>query len=448
MKCLWIIIFCIGNLGSFAQRMQVEDFARYRRSLLHKASFETDRHFALLDFVTNEKGFLFFDGDNQIPVSEKEGLVTLALPSGITSLLIKHPDYGQLYWKIPVKRLKRNRHYHAYLNTQSFDKEFRQGYQWALFSVSPDQAIVHVDSSSYFIRDGALSLYLPVGRHSCRIESPFYKEVSCCFDLSDSARLEKEFILEPFYSYLTVETIMPKAEILLDGRHAGNGRAGTGRLMPGRYRLSVVRNDSLFYDRYVMVDSAERKVVDLSRDSLGFIGMREMVLSAPMPMPDSIAVTDNEPGMGIAPLLSDVSIKAFDDDTEIWLNREMVGKGEWHGRLAPGFYAVSSAKEGLSSHTEFFRVEPGRDEMINLVSPKADFGMLNVSCNEVNAMLYIDGLFAGLTPCVVKNLPVDRTYTVRVVKGGKSAEQDIRLKGNDMVNLRLVLRKNNLRFIK
>lgn len=57
---------------------------------------------------------------------------------------------------------------------------------------------------------------------------------------------------------------------------------------------------------------------------------------------------------------ADVHITAFDADTEIWLNRERLGQGEWRGNLAPGFYAVSSRKEGLDSRTDFFWVDAGR----------------------------------------------------------------------------------------
>lgn len=40
-----------------AQRMHVEDFGRYKKPFLHKASFTTDKRQALLDFFTNEKVF-------------------------------------------------------------------------------------------------------------------------------------------------------------------------------------------------------------------------------------------------------------------------------------------------------------------------------------------------------------------------------------------------------
>ena len=137
---------------------------------------------------------------------------------------------------------------------------------------------------------------------------------------------------------------------------------------------------------------------------------------------------------------ADVHITAFDADTEIWLNRERVGQGEWRGNLAPGFYAVSSRKEGLDSRTDFFWVDAGKSVELNLISPLADYGLLNVSCDEVDATVFLNGLAIGSAPCVLRNLPVGRTYRVRLVKGRKAAETLVRLRGNDIVNVKLKLK--------
>lgn len=40
-----------------AQRMHVEDFGRYKKPFLHKASFTTDKRQALLDFLLMKKVF-------------------------------------------------------------------------------------------------------------------------------------------------------------------------------------------------------------------------------------------------------------------------------------------------------------------------------------------------------------------------------------------------------
>lgn len=424
-----------------AQRMHVEDFGRYKKPFLHKASFTTDKRQALLDFFTNEKGFQFFVEDAPVAATEGEGMVTLALPHRTGSLIIKHPVYGQLAWKVPNGVLKKKKHYHAYLHTESLEKEFRQQKQWALISTVPERAIVYVDTVIHPLLDGNLSLYLPLGRHVCRIESPFYQTLNDTIELTDIVRFEKRYVLQPFYAYLTVETDWPDARICLDGDSLGLQRVETSRLMPGRYRLTVNQGDSLYYEQWLELANAERKVVDLHGIELRpFPQLGQSIEMSGFPdevLADSMASDGLQEQSG---QWADVHITAFDADTEIWLNRERLGQGEWRGNLAPGFYAVSSRKEGLDSRTDFFWVDAGKSVELNLISPLADYGLLNVSCDEVDATVFLTGLAIGSAPCVLRNLPVGRTYRVRLVKGRKAAETLVRLRGNDIVNVKLKLK--------
>lgn len=424
-----------------AQRMHVEDFGRYKKPFLHKASFTTDKRQALLDFFTNEKGFQFFVEDAPVAATEGEGMVTLALPHRTGSLIIKHPVYGQLAWKVPNGVLKKKKHYHAYLHTESLEKEFRQQKQWALISTVPERAIVYVDTVIHPLLDGNLSLYLPLGRHVCRIESPFYQTLNDTIELTDIVRFEKRYVLQPFYAYLTVETDWPDARICLDGDSLGLQRVETSRLMPGRYRLTVNQGDSLYYEQWLELANAERKVVDLYGIELRpFPQLGQSIEMSGFPdevLADSMASDGLQEQSG---QWADVHITAFDADTEIWLNRERVGQGEWRGNLVPGFYAVSSRKEGLDSRTDFFWVDAGKSVELNLISPLADYGLLNVSCDEVDATVFLNGLAIGSAPCVLRNLPVGRTYRVRLVKGRKAAETLVRLRGNDIVNVKLKLK--------
>lgn len=424
-----------------AQRMHVEDFGRYKKPFLRKASFTTDKRQALLDFFTNEKGFQFFVEDAPVAATEGEGMVTLALPHRTGSLIIKHPVYGQLAWKVPNGVLKKKKHYHAYLHTESLEKEFRQQKQWALISTVPERAIVYVDTVIHPLLDGNLSLYLPLGRHVCRIESPFYQTLNDTIELTDIVRFEKRYVLQPFYAYLTVETDWPDARICLDGDSLGLQRVETSRLMPGRYRLTVNLGDSLYYEQWLELANAERKVVDLHGIELRpFPQLGQSIEMSGFPdevLADSMASDGLQEQSG---QWADVHITAFDADTEIWLNRERLGQGEWRGNLAPGFYAVSSRKEGLDSRTDFFWVDAGKSVELNLISPLADYGLLNVSCDEVDATVFLNGLAIGSAPCVLRNLPVGRTYRVRLVKGRKAAETLVRLRGNDIVNVKLKLK--------
>ena len=321
----------------------------------------------------------------------------------------KDPVYGQLAWKVPDGVLKKKKHYHAYLHTESLEKEFRQQKQWALISTVPEHAIVYVDTVIHPLLDGTLSLYLPLGRHACRIESPFYQTLNDTIELTDSARFEKRYVLQPFYAYLTVETDWPDARICLDGQPLGMERIETSRLMPGRYRLTVDQGDSLYYEQWLELANAERKVVDLHGIEL-----------RPFPQPGQTIETLGFPNEVLADSLASDSLQV---QPEQWADVHITAK-----------------KEGLDSRTDFFWVDAGKSVELNLISPLADYGLLNVSCDEVDAAVFLNGLAAGFAPCVLRNLPVGRTYRLRLVKGRKAAETLVRLKGNDIVNVKLKLK--------
>lgn len=450
MRFLEFILMVVLAWPLAAQQMRVEDFARYKHPFWRKATYVTDKEQALLDFFTSEKGFQFFVGETAVTAVEGEGFVTLALPHRTTFVTIKHPSYGQVAWKIPGKGLKRKKRYRAYLYTESVEKEYRQEKQWAVFAFEPKQAIFYLDSLIYPVQEGELALYLPVGKHVCRVESPFYQSISDTIELADSARLEKRFVLTAYYAYLTVETAFPDATILLDNKSIGKGRAETGRLCPGRYRVTVSREDGVYYDQMLVLGNAERKVIDLRKiasrpQPKADVKPVEMVEPA-LAMEDSAALPDMR--MVVSEASSDlvrmdsafVSLQAFDEETGIWLNRQWVGKGSWRGRLAPGFYAVSSQKEELDSRTVYFWVEAGEVIELNLATPLVDYGALNVSCDEINAMIFLNGVEVGHSPRVLTRLPVDRTYRLRLVKGKKEAEKVVYLKGNDILNVNLKLK--------
>lgn len=453
MRYLWTILFCVLFVPSMAQRIHIEEFAQYKKPLLGKASFSTDKQHALLDLITNEKGFQFFIGDAAITPTEGEGVVTLSLPDRTGALTIKHPEYGQLTWKVPGKGIRKRRHYHAYLQTESLTKAFQQQKQWAVLTVNPAQALIYLDSTLYPIQEGYLSLYLPLGKHSCRIESPFYQTLNDTIELVDTARFEKRFDLTPYYAYLTVETAFPDAQIWLDGQLLGTQRVESGRLTPGPYRLTISRMDNIYYDQQIDIANAERKVIDLRSVTLQPLREAEYQPGVGLLVSDTATLaTTGQPSGSDAirnqfsinaqsgTLQSNIHIVAVDADTEIWLNRELVGKGEWSGQLAPGFYAVSSKKDGLESRTRYFWVEAGAAAEWDLGSPMADYGLLNISCDEADATIFLNGIAIGTAPCVLHDLPIDRSYRIRLVKGRKEAETLVHLKGNDIVNVNLKLK--------
>ena len=151
-----LCMLCLVPVLMSAQQIKVADFARLRKPFLRPRPYTVDKQFALLDLYTQEKGFEFLIGQQPVQVQEGDGMVTLMLPDMTAFFTIRHPDYGQLLWKVPDGPLHRKKRYHAQLLTDSPDKEFSITHQWAVFRLQPAQAIVTIDSTMHRTLSGLM----------------------------------------------------------------------------------------------------------------------------------------------------------------------------------------------------------------------------------------------------------------------------------------------------
>ena len=427
---LYLFAFSLG-ISVRGQQIHIEHFAIAKHAPKQKGV-------ALLDLYTVEEGMTFMVGGVPVSPQEGDGYITLTMPHKATALMVQHPEYGQLNWKIPGKGVKRKKHYRADLVVMSKEKDFRSPKQWVVLHVSPKHCIVQVDSTMYLLEEGYQELYLGVGKHSLQIESPFFRQLTDTLSVTDSAGVVKHYQLEPYYAFLEVKTPTEESIVYLDQKQLGTGTVCTGRMAPGRYHLQVMDGDRLCYDHWIELEIGEKKEIQVS----GYpVPLRDKTpLSHTIDGEKANRNTEEIRGDSVAVATSLVKIKAFNDSTEIWLNREYVGSGDWQGKLVPGFYAVSSVKEGLESRTTYFWVKSEKDMKITLMAPMADYGMINVICDEPGAKVYLNGILADETPCVLQNLPLNLSHHLRVVKGKRSEEKQIRLKGNDIINVRFKLK--------
>lgn len=433
---LFVLVLLCTVLPTAAQQMAIDNFCQMKKGLLRGKSFETDKAQAMLDLYTSEKGFTFEVGDGKdVGVQEDDDKITLLLPNRTRFVTIRHPEYGELQWKVPakVKALKKKKHYRADLITLSTKKEYKQQKQWAVFYIQPENAILYVDTTHQFVREGRAQVYLPLGKHSYKVEAPFYEPWTGTVTLTDSMRADEHIVLQSVYSYLTVKTPLTDCIILLDGQPIGRTEALSRRISAGRYRLTVVKGNVCYYNQWIDVQPTEKKVVDIAQSEL-----------AAMPLPPRMTATevaalpvDADPVIG-DPIRAQVHILAPDGETTILVNREPMGEGAWSGTLTQGFYAIQTSKDSLESAPYYLWIDSDREQTVNLAAPQSAYGMLNVESNEVDADIFINGVPSGRTPAVIRNLPAGRNYQVRLAKPGrKDIVQTVFVRGNEMNHLTL-----------
>ena len=445
---LAIVLMVCWVLPSDAQKISIEQFKRVKKDLLNQTPLSKDKKQATLDLLTDEKGFTFkADGKVEVQAEEGDGKLTVLTPHKTKFLVIKHPDYGQLTWKVPGKGLKKKKHYQANLLTDKPGKEYKLSKQWVVFKVIPENAIVQVDSTLSLIRNGMAQFNLPVGKHPYRVEAPFYEVLEDTLELADSAKLIVPVVLQSFYSYLTVRTPLADGTIYLDGQPIGKGRATSGHLQAGEHHLLVLRESVCYYDSLLTVRRGEKKVMELTMTDLqpkpsftrrAISPGKELaaVQDTVATKADSVA-TQKLAVSGLAPVM----ITAADDTTEIWINREPMAFGKWEGQLALGYYTIQTRKEGLESNPVFVWIDDTQPVMLDLSAPMASYGLLNIHSNVVGATIFINGVEVGQTPCVVENLPASKPCEVRLKNDGyKDATGTVTPIGNDMVDVELKMK--------
>ena len=438
--CLAASLVFLAASVSRAQQIEVLDFAKFKPSR-PGLGVDLDKTGAIIDFTTGESGFTFLaDGKTQVQVEEGEGSVRVTVPHKTSFLTIEHPDFGRCIWKSPL-RLRRFKHYSAYLKTYSPDKLYKLSKQWLTLSVWPQDAIVVVDSTTALLRDGKAQFNLPLGTHRYTVEAPFYKAVTDSVTLTDSAREDVEVHLQPFYSYLTVKPGTDGAEVYLDRALLGRGEITSGRIVPGEHRLTVIWDDLFYYDSDIEVGLAEKKVISLERDSVA----SPLWQSSRWGLSKEARAQQETQGTEVE-IISDVQIAAPGPDVEILINREYVGKGSWSGRLPAGFYAVSARSGGVESGTEFLRIGESSPVKLSLAPPETYYATLSIHSNVIGAGVFLNGELKGETPCVIGGLPELQNCRITLRKEGyRDATVDVRPYGNDLtdVNIKMKERKGS-----
>ena len=397
-----------------AQRMWVEDFKHVKRHLWNRDEVTVDKEKALLEVVTKEKGFTFeANGTQAAELEEGDGIITVKLPNKTHFVTIKHPNYGQLSWRPPVKSMKRKKHYRITLQAVDPSQEYELQKQWVVMNVSPENVIVRIDSTVTLAHSASnhpasggvnaskngrrqLSFYLPLGSHTFHVEAPFYEAVADSFVLTDTAKVELNLDLQPMYSYLTVKADpqirgLSDAQLLIDGEEVIMQEATSQRLTAGVHHLSMFWGEQCFYDQLVELGPAEKKVVNIAKTDLGRY-----------------------------PRVHKATYPQSNEGT----NSKKSKKNE--STKSKNKRATEAQSPELAPPTE---------------AEEAPHGVINVYSNVIGADVFIDNVRAGATPCVIQGLLATRDYNISLRKEGyKEVRKTVRPRGNDLVDTYLKMK--------
>ena len=101
-----------------------------------------------------------------------------------------------------------------------------------------------------------------------------------------------------------------------------------------------------------------------------------------------------------------VSISCPTEDAELSINGEQKGVGRWEGMVIPGKYTIEASKDGCRSQTRQIELKDNDEITIDFTKLKTITGSLRVDYEPAGADVLLNGKKVGVTPLVLKELPV------------------------------------------
>lgn len=427
-----IISMVLGVASLYANSIGVNTFSKVK-----KKGVELSKKEALISLKCPEDGFVFNIKETKFETKKVGDAVQFFVPDGSRYFTISHETHGSVNWKIPLKNgVKKKSLYEGEIVVSGETvKEYKIDHQWLVVECNPLSALLKVDSTYYRVDDGRLQLYLPLGKHALQAVSPFYEPLTDSLDLVAEKRLDYQVVLNPIYSFLTVDSQVEKARVLIDGKECGVTPFRSYKLVAGSYDVELKMDGYLSQKQSIELEPRRNHLLQFS--------LVEGVDAVGKPHHDSLAshtvstTAKSVEGSREVP----TKIKAFDESSEIWINRQKVGQGEWNGVLKEGFYTISTSRDFYSSKPQYIWVTQQKSLEVNLSTPLLDYGSLNIESNEIGSTIYINGVVAGRSPMVIPYLPLDSKYLIRLeAEGCKAQERWVTLKSNDMIDLKFELK--------
>jgi len=307
------------------------------------------------------------------------GEVKLFLTEHCKTLIIKHPDYGVLTYRMPISV----EGFKTYKMVLEADKSivapkvtFNSNY--VNIKVVPSDATITVDGVYCSNGKANISIGEP---HELVVSHEFYHTYEKDIYSSADEKLTYEVNLVPAFGWLYIESEPENgATILINGKKKGTTPFRSDTLASGEYEVTLLKE---------MFETTVKTVV----------------------------VRDNNVGeiaIPMKPLFAEVNVST-DLKSDIYVDGEKVGTGSWKGRLNEGDHVFEAKKTSHRSTNKSVYILIGKAENITLDAPIPIYGAIDVQSNPDEAVVYLDGEKIGETPFKQNNVLIG-AHTLRFEK--------------------------------
>ena len=374
---------------------------------------------SLIKVETTQQGFSF-DIGSSVAIVKIEGRnekhpaeVWLWVPEGTRRLNIQHAQLGKTAYTFP---LRTKAGYTYLMKVASGRTIVEEGHyqQYLKLRVEPKTAVVSIDGQSVMLdANGMGERYLEFGTHDVSATAANYHPFAQRVNINDPDNAQELIIsMKPAFGWITVKDSagIAGARVLIDDQEVGLVPSGdhglkSAALTSGLHRLRVERK---LYSPFIAT-----------------IRVKDGVNTVVSPQLEANFAT--------------TKIVCSDPEADIYVNREVRGRGTWSGPLENGTYEIEARRAYHRSSRRtvtISRSNMGNEFSVNPPTPIN--GTVRISSQPLDAKVEIDGRVVGTTPFSRQILT--GPHKLRLLKEGFVAREiplTVAETGTTMVNEKL-----------
>lgn len=411
MKKLLLILFVFISLNVFGQIKVKEDSFKKIDGFVMLDKYEhTDVNnapMALIKISTENinaeqrrkftfKGNLatFFD------VHFEPGEIYLYVSAAAATFIeIIHDDFGKTEFTLPYD-LCDFCGYEMVIVRPNVDYDNMPQINYLVINADQDNAAIYIDGN--YVGDKEASRSFEIGsKHTWKIDCKLYHSESGEVTITSGDAIEISKTLRPAYGYINVTTNPEmNAVVFIDNERVGTTPYKSDKMPSGTYSVRIVKE---------MYDAVENTFIIED----GATTLAEMNLSA-----DFMKLT----------------VKA-DPDSDIYIDSEYKGKGEWNGEVLFGPHYLEARKENHKPAVMKVELDKNSTNEFVLENPRPITGHIDINTSPMKADIYLDGKHYGTTPKVISNIIIGE-HKLKLEKDGYvTLEKDIVVEEGEMLSL-------------
>ena len=260
---------------------------------------------------------------------------------------------------------------------------------------------------------------ISTGAHSIVLEKTTFHDVIWSLNVESGAQIDTTIKMPPAYGKLTVTTLPHGAKVFLDNVEIGVTPLTRDTLPSGEYVLRI-----------------EEELHGTLERTLSIADNSEMLVDTPLDRDFGTVMVTSDP-VGIAVRLSE--------------SGRTLGTTPLRSHLSSGMYTVLLEDDKYEGYSEIIQVGVGDSVRVDAGNMARKTGTLKVFTEPLDADVFVDGVYAGKSPLIIKNAPTGpRNIVARladysdalkqvVIEYGETSQADLVLSKSGVTNVAFFL---------